>query len=539
MLKGPTVGQLAPTCRRLCRGPATGVINGLVYVVGGATTSTSVNINQIYNPETDTWTTGPPMPTARFVTAGAVVNNILYVIGGKPNVAACPMAYCQLTVVEAYDPSSNTWSTKSPMPTPRDSIATVVVGGIIYVIGGFLNGSGRLNTVESYNPATDTWTEEAPLLLGKSYEAAGLLGSTIVAAGGLTNAGDVTGDNEGYDPSTNSWTTLSPDPTARQAGCSSIISGQLYVAGGVNNAGLVNVVESFNLAENQWTTLAPMPLATSSAGEAVDGLLYCFGDGNVLIYHPPALPVPAISSGGVVSASAFGGFASVAPGSWIEIYGSNLASDTRGWLGSDFSGANAPTSLDGTSVTIGGQPAFIDYISPGQVNAQVPSNVGTGLQQITLKTVSGTSSPSSITVNAVQPGLDAPASFSLNGIQYTVALFGDGTYVLPEGAIGGVNSRPAKPGDTIMLYGVGFGPTTPDIPAGQVVQQSNMLADSFKISFGGTPAMLSYSGLAPTLVGLYQFNVVVPSVAASDAVPLTFTLDGIAGTQTLYIAVQN
>jgi uncharacterized protein (TIGR03437 family) len=312
-------------------------------------------------------------------------------------------------------------------------------------------------------------------------------------------------------------------------------------------------MESFNLQENHWTTLAPMPLPTVLPGyAAVGNLLYCFGGTNVgaigegtvynnlQIYHPNLPPLPAISAGGVVSASAFGEFTSVAPGSWIEIYGSNLASDTRGWAGSDFSGVNAPTSLDGTSVYIGGQAAFVDYISPGQVNAQVPSSVATGVQQITVETASGTSAPFNITVNAVQPGLDAPASFNVNGIQYAVALFPDNvTYVLPTGAIPGVASRPAQPGDTVMLYGVGFGPVTPDIPAGQIVQESNMVSDSLKISVGGMAASLSYSGLAPNLIGLYQFNVVIPNVSASGAAPLTFTLDGAAGTQTLYIAVQD
>ena len=91
----------------------------------------------------------------------------------------------------------------------------------------------------------------------------------------------------------------------------------------------------------------------------------------------------------------------------------------------------------------------------------------------------------------------------------------------------------------ITIYGVGFGPVIPNIPAGQIVQQSNTLANSFQVSFGGSPAVLPYSGLAPGFVGLYQFNVVVPNVAASDTVPVTFTLNGTAGTQTLYIATGN
>ena len=134
----------------------------------------------------------------------------------------------------------------------------------------------------------------------------------------------------------------------------------------------------------------------------------------------------------------------------------------------------------------------------------------------------------------------APSSFSVGGKQYVVALFSDGaTYVLPPGAIGGVPSRRAKPGESITLYGIGFGAVTPSIPAGQVVQQANTLASQLHMQFGQTEAMVGYDGLAPNAVGLYQFNVVVPNEAASDTVPLTFTLGGVAGTQTLYIAVQN
>jgi uncharacterized protein (TIGR03437 family) len=249
---------------------------------------------------------------------------------------------------------------------------------------------------------------------------------------------------------------------------------------------------------------------------------------------------PSITSGGVVSASSFGQFKSIAPGSWIEIFGSNLSTNSRSWTGTDFSGVNAPTSLDKTKVTVGGQDAFISFISPGQVNAQVPSNIGTGPQSIVATTPAGSSAPYTITVNSVQPGLLAPSSFSIAGKQNVVALFSDGTtFVLPPATISGVASRRAQPGDVITLYGIGFGPVTPSIPAGQIVQQSNTLALPFQILFGPTPAAFLYDGLAPSAVGLYQFNVTVPNVTSSDAVPVTFTVGGVAQTQTLYIAVQS
>ena len=533
-----TTGAAMPTA---VQGPATGVIGGLVYVVGGQIASgAEINTNQIYNPATNTWTTGAPMPTARYGSAGAVVNNILYVFGGALNGS-------RLNVVEAFNPATNTWSTKSPMPTPRDSIPAVVEGGIIYVIGGFENN--RLTTVESYNPATNTWTTEAPLSVGKSLAAAGLLGSTIVAAGGLTNSGDVTGDNEGYNASTNTWATLAPDPTTRQAACFGTISGQLYVAGGLNNSTAVNVVESFNLEANQWTTLAPAPLAQDFPGYATVGnILYCFGGSNgnggiynnVLIYHPAsASQAPAISAGGVVSASAFGGFTAIAPGSWIEIYGSNLAPDARAWTGADFSNGVGPTTLDGVTVSVGGAPAFIDYISPGQIDALVPSNAPTGVQQLTVTTANGTSAGFGITVNQTEPGLLAPASFTVSGKQYVGALLPDGTFALPAGAISGVASRPSMVGEILTIYGVGFGPVTGGLTAGTLVTQLNSLTTPIQFLFGATPATVSYYGLAPSFTGLYQFDVVVPSVTTNSAEPISITLGGAKGSQTLYIAVQN
>ncbi len=258
---------------------------------------------------------------------------------------------------------------------------------------------------------------------------------------------------------------------------------------------------------------------------------------NVIRLMTPA--PPTIS--GVRTASAFGGFGSIAPGTWIEIYGSNLAADTRPWAGADFNGVNAPTSLDGTTVTIGGQAAFISYISPGQVNALVPSNVATGQQQITVTAATGTSNSFPVIVNPTAAGMWAPANFRIGGMQYVAALFPDyQTFVLPPGAIAGVASQRAKPGDVIVIFGSGFGPVTPNIPAGQIVPSGNTLALPLQIFFGSTLATLQYSGLAPGLVGVYQFNVVVPNVPASDAVPVSFSLGGVIGAQViLYTSVGN
>jgi uncharacterized protein (TIGR03437 family) len=268
----------------------------------------------------------------------------------------------------------------------------------------------------------------------------------------------------------------------------------------------------------------------------IDGL----ADDIAFTLAAPSGP-PVITPGDIISAGAFGAFPTIAPGTWIEIYGTNLtASAPLQWSGSQFINGVAPTEVGDVTVSIGGQPAFIDYISPSQVNALVPSNVPAGSVEITLTNANGTSGGFPIYVSPTQPGLLAPSSFVVGGKQYLAALFSDGqTFVLPANAISGVPSRPAMVGETITIYGIGFGPVTGGFTAGTIVTAQNSLTTPIQIFFGSTQATPSYYGLAPGFTGLYQFNVVVPSVSANMSLPISFSLGGVKGTQTLYIAVAN
>jgi uncharacterized protein (TIGR03437 family) len=251
-------------------------------------------------------------------------------------------------------------------------------------------------------------------------------------------------------------------------------------------------------------------------------------------------PTPTILPSGVITAGNYGAFPAIAPATWIEIYGYNLATTrSQTWVGTDFNGNQAPSALGGTTVTVAGKPAFVDFVSAGQVNVQVPSGIAAGPQPVLVTTAGGTSLAYTVTVKTTEPGLLAPPAFILKGTQNVVALFANTlTYVLPVNLAGVVTAR-ARAGDTITLYGIGFGTVTPDTPAGQIVQQTNALQSALQVFFAGIPASVSYAGFAPGYVGLYQFNVLVPTVAASDTVPLTFTLAGTAGPQNLVIAVQN
>ncbi len=513
-----TTGSDMPTG---VQGPATGVIAGLVYVVGGALQSgTYVNINQIYNPQTNTWTSGQPMPTERFTPVGAVVDNVLYVIGGVLNGTL-------LSTVEAYDSATNTWSTKSAMPTPRDSLEAVVAGGIIYVIGGYNNTDNRLTTVESYNPSTDTWTEETPLSLGKSLSAAALLGTTIAAAGGLTTSGGVTGDNEGYDLSTNSWQALAPDPTARQAGCSAVISGQLYFAGGTGNSGPVNVNESYNLFENQWTTLVPEPIAQVAPGFAsVGNLLYCFGGSNngvagqgtvyanVQIYHPGFDAVTVVSS-------AYSQAIGIAPEMLATAYGTDLASSTPG-----ATTLPLPTTDMGTSIWITDSAGNVWatpllYVSPGQVNFEVPASVALGTAEVDIASGDGTVSSENVQVNAIAPGVFALDAAGLAAANVLTVSGGTQTYsnVYTVSSSGTLAPDPVNLGGSgdqvyLIVYGTGF----------QAAGTSGVT-----VNIDGVNANVSYAGPQGIFAGLDQANVLIPaSLAGKGNVTIQLTANGVA-----------
>lgn len=251
-------------------------------------------------------------------------------------------------------------------------------------------------------------------------------------------------------------------------------------------------------------------------------------------------PTPSITPSGALTPDGYGSSPNTAPASWLVMYGVNLATvQTQTWAPTDFSGIQAPTTLGGTTVTVAGLPAYVDYVSPGQVNVQVPSGVPPGSQPIVVTTAGGKSVPYMITVNAVQPGVLAPLSFIINGHQHVVAQFSNtNTYVLPV-SLSGIPTARAKPGDNITMYGIGFGPVTPNIPAGQLVPGLNQLQTALGVTFANVPAQITYQGLVPGIVGLYQFNVVVPNIPASDTTPLVFTLGGTPGTQNLVIAIQN
>src|SRR5262249_9192937 len=112
------------------------------------------------------------------------------------------------------------------------------------------------------------------------------------------------------------------------------------------------------------------------------------------------------------------------------------------------------------------------------------------------------------------------------------------TYALPPATIPGIPSRPARPGEIVTMYGIGFGAVDPANAAGDVAQSTASITAPLQILFGQSSARILYGGLVPGAVGLYQSNVEVPQVADSDQVVLTVNLGGVASAQSVFIPVR-
>jgi len=262
-------------------GLAVGVVNGVLYAIGGETSGTQLATVEAYTPATNTWTTKAPMPIAGSCLAAGVVNNIIYVVGLG-------------SVLEAYDPSSNTWTTKAPMPTARSCSAVGVVNGILYVVGG--TSGSNLGTVEAYVPSSNTWTTKTPMPLANSHLAVGVLNGVLYAVGGAPS----TPATQAYDPITDTWTSKAWMPFGAYGHAAGVINGTVYAVGGDIQPDYSSAVQAYDPENDLWTTKAPMPTARGRlAGGVVNGVLYVVGgfNGNSLstveAYQPSPTDEPA------------------------------------------------------------------------------------------------------------------------------------------------------------------------------------------------------------------------------------------------------
>jgi len=261
-----------PTARY---GLSAGVIDGKLYVAGGAyganTAFSVLNTLEIYNPSTNSWTTGAPMPTARVSHAVAVLDGKLYAVGGTVSYQGPA-----LNTVEIYDPSTNTWTTGTPMPTARWHPAVGVIGGKLYVVGGCDSDLNVYNTMDIFDPVTNTWSMGAPMPTARDRAACGVIGSKLYVAGGRRGARGTAetffSTLEIYDATTNTWATGTSLPTPRQAPVGEVLNGKFYVLGGHNNTvGSMATVSIYDPDKNTWSAGTAMPAARNGLAAGVVG----------------------------------------------------------------------------------------------------------------------------------------------------------------------------------------------------------------------------------------------------------------------------
>ena len=223
---------------------------------------------------------------------------------------------------------------------------------------------------------------------------------------------------------------------------------------------------------------------------------------------------PAIDSGGVVNGATFAG--GIASGSWVTIFGSNLAPAgvARAWRAEEIVDGKLPTTLEGTQVRINGKAAAIAYVSETQLNVQAPEDTSLGSVPVEISTSNGTGDTVTADLRAAAPGF---FRFTPDSSRYAAAVHTTGVLAAPAGYFGStIASAPAQPGETLLLYGTGFGPTDPEVPAGQTVSAAAPLAagSNLSIRIGGIAANVRFAGLSAP--GLYQFNVDVPELPDGD-----------------------
>lgn len=292
----------------------------------------------------------------------------------------------------------------------------------------------------------------------------------------------------------------------------------------VVTSGLAAGTYSGSITVSASLAVAPVGQSTTPNGSPVTVKV------TISITAPPPPPPPAVTISAVANGASFQ--SGIVSGSWFTVKGTNLSTTTRIWTGTDFQGNNLPTSLDGVSVTVNGKNALIYFISPTQINALAPTDSTTGSVTVAVKNSVGTANGAA-TLQKFGPGF-----FTFDGAN-VAAVHLDGTYVGKAGLFGAsVTTKPASPGETLLIYGTGLGATNPAVTPETVFSGAAPLSDPTQLTMtiGGQPATVQFAGMISN--GLYQFNVTVPAAALGDQ-PISMSIGGQTSATTTTINMGN
>jgi N-acetylneuraminic acid mutarotase len=242
------------------------VVNDTIYVIGGRdSTGNRFGTNYVYCPATDVWSTRAAMPTARAHVGAAYVNGKIYVIGGW--VGSTATGAC-----EEYDPVADSWQTRAAMPTPRYTLGIGVVAGKIYVIGG-MNMSGQVfNTVEEYDPVANAWQTKATMPTARYGPGCAVIRDTIYVFGGATViGGGLASVHQYYVPSNDTWGNKTSLPSGQYCPTGFTYQYKAFALGGYDWYNYLTYCRSYDPSTNAWSTETPMQYSRQSLASAVVG----------------------------------------------------------------------------------------------------------------------------------------------------------------------------------------------------------------------------------------------------------------------------
>jgi N-acetylneuraminic acid mutarotase len=272
-----SVGEIAVGSQNLCNfiTSYSGDCDAAGHVtVPAGSSKTCIITNQLRE-----WTPKASMPTTRYYFGAAAIGNKIYAVGGQNG---------WLDVLERYDSVANTWSTLAPMPTPRTGVAAAALGGLLYAVGGNSSTAGSspvVATVEAYDPTTNTWATKAPMPTARDGLALGVMNGKLYAIGGRNSVfGSALNTVEVYDPTTNTWASKTPLPGARTWHGIAVHNSRLYVIGGrtgSDGSAPLATVFVYNPNTNTWTNGTSLPSARRAIGAVtVNGRLHAIGYGR-------------------------------------------------------------------------------------------------------------------------------------------------------------------------------------------------------------------------------------------------------------------
>lgn len=230
-----------------------------------------------------------------------------------------------------------------------------------------------------------------------------------------------------------------------------------------------------------------------------------------------------------MNAASFATSSTLAPGSFVTIFGSALSAQTA-----SASQLPLPGQLANTSALIAGQSVPLQYTSSGQVNAVLPFGLPqNSSQQLIVVNGNSLSAPQTITISSAQPGIFS-ANGSGSGQGIILGVMADGSQVLADA------TNPVSAGQAVVMYATGLGSVSPPVMDGSAAPSSPLarLTDPATVTIGGANAKILYAGLAPGFAGLYQVDAIVPATTTTgSAVPVVITVDG-QSSPVVTIAVQ-